>query len=97
MIFLDLNKVFDEFTRDVIWRTVRKIGVEEWLVKFAQSVYRNAQSLFRVNGCLCNDFEVQVGLHIRFTVTPPANFHYHSSRSLSLEIEVRFSRVLVFC
>ena len=34
----------NQFTRDVIWQTVRKIGVEEWLVKFAQSVYRNAQS-----------------------------------------------------
>ena len=42
--FVDLNKTFDRVSRDVIWWAVRKVGVEEWLVKNVQSIYSNAPS-----------------------------------------------------
>ena len=46
-----------------IWWALRKRGVEEWLVKIVQSMFRNARSHIRVNGTFSNDFQVRVGLH----------------------------------
>ena len=60
--FLDLEKAFYRLSRDVIW-ALRNVGVEEWLVKTVQSMYRNGQSRVRVNGTFSDDFLVQVVLH----------------------------------
>ena len=59
----DLEKAFDQVHRDAVWWALRKFDVEEWLVKIVQSMYRNAQSRFRVNGTFSDDFLVQTGLH----------------------------------
>ena len=40
-----------------------KLGVEEWLAKTVQSMYRNAQSCVRVNGTFKYDFQVKAGLN----------------------------------
>ena len=60
--FVNLEKAFDRVHRDVVLQDLRKAGVEEWLVKTAQSMYRNAQNRVRVNGNF-SDFLVQVELH----------------------------------
>ena len=60
--FVNLEKAFDRVQSDVVLQDLRKAGVEEWLVKTAQSMYRNAQNRVRVNGNF-SDFLVQVGLH----------------------------------
>ena len=31
--FIDLEKSFDQVSRDVLWWALKKLGVEEWLVK----------------------------------------------------------------
>ena len=42
---------FDQVPRVVFWWALRKLCIEEWLVKIIhQSVYRNALSCVRVNG-----------------------------------------------
>ena len=60
--FVNLEKAFDRVQRDVVLQDLRKAGVEEWLVKTAQSMNRNAQNRVRVNGNF-SDFLVHVGLH----------------------------------
>ena len=37
--FVDLEKAFDRVPREVVWWALRKVGVEEWLVKVIQSMY----------------------------------------------------------
>ena len=37
--FLDLEKAFDRVLREVVWWALRKVGVEEWLIKVIQSMY----------------------------------------------------------
>ena len=32
MAFVDLEKALDQVPRKVIWRALRKLGVEEWIV-----------------------------------------------------------------
>ena len=35
--FVDLKKAFDRVPRKVIWWALRKLGVEEWIDRLAQS------------------------------------------------------------
>ena len=58
--FIDLERAFDRVPRDVVWWALRKLGVEECLVKNVQSVYRNAESCVKVNSTVSDDFLVQV-------------------------------------
>ena len=43
---------FDLIPRDPVLRILRKLGVEERLVRFAKSIYRDNQSQVRVNGLI---------------------------------------------
>ena len=68
--FVDLEQAFDRVPRDAIWRALRKLDVEEWLVNIKQSMYRSAQSRVRINGPFINDFLVQVELHQDSVLSP---------------------------
>ena len=35
--------------KDDVWWALKKLGIEEWLVKIVQSMYLNVQSCVRVN------------------------------------------------
>ena len=48
MAFVDLEKAFDRVPRKVIWWALRKLGVDEWIVRLVQGMYSNARSLVRV-------------------------------------------------
>ena len=48
MAFVDLEKAFDRVPRKVIWWALRKLGVEEWIVRLVQGMYANARSHVRV-------------------------------------------------
>ena len=63
MAFVDLEKVFDRVPRKVIWWTLRKLGVEEWIVRLVQRMYANARSRVRVGEGYSEEFEVKVGVH----------------------------------
>ena len=58
MAFTDLEKAFDRAPRKVIWWALRKLGVEEWIVRLVQGMYANARSHVRVG-----EFEVKVRVH----------------------------------
>ena len=48
MAFIDLEKAFDRVPRKVIWWALRKLGVDEWIVRLVQGMYSNARSRVRV-------------------------------------------------
>ena len=41
--FVDLEKAFVRVLQDVVWWTMRKLGVEEWLVRVLQAIYTNTR------------------------------------------------------
>ena len=63
MAFVDLEKVFDRVPRKVIWWALRKLGVEEWIVRLVQGMYANARSRVHVGEGYSEEFEVKVGVH----------------------------------
>ena len=48
MAFVDLEKVFDRVPLKIIWWALRKLGVEEWIVRLVQGMYANAGSRVHV-------------------------------------------------
>ena len=61
--FVDLEKAFDRVPRKVLWWALRKVGVDEWLIRTIQAMYSNAKSSVRINGQFSSWFDVQVGVH----------------------------------
>ena len=80
--FVDLEKAFDRVPRKVLWRTLRKVGITEWIVCVVQIMYQNARSRVRVSNSYSDVFKVQVGVHQGSVLTPP-NIHHRLGSILS--------------
>ena len=70
MAFVDLEKAFDRVPRKVIRWALRKLGVEEWIVRLVQGMYANARSRVRVGEGFSKEFEVKVGVHQGSVLSP---------------------------
>ena len=70
MAFVDLEIAFDRVPRKVIWLALRKLGVEEWIVRLVQGMYANARSRIRVGEGFSKEFEVKVGVHQGSVLSP---------------------------
>ena len=70
MAFVDLEKVFDRVPRKVIWWALRKLGVEEWIVRLVQGMYADARSRVHVGEGYSEEFEVKVGVHQGSVLSP---------------------------
>ena len=70
MAFVDLEKAFDRVPRKVILWALRKLGVEEWIVRLVQGMYPNARSRVRVGEGFSKEFEVKVGVHQGSVLSP---------------------------
>ena len=74
-VFVDLEKAFDRIPRKVIWWAMRKLGIEEWIVRFVQAMYNNTRSRVRVNNTYSDEFGVKVGVHQGSVLSPPLIRH----------------------
>ena len=52
-VFVDLEKAFDRVPREVMQWAMRKLGVEEWIVRVVMAMYEGASTQVRVDGTLC--------------------------------------------
>ena len=70
MAFVDLEKAFDRVPRKVSWWALRKLGVDEWIVRLVQGMYSNAKSRVSVGEGYSEEFEVKVGVHQGSVLSP---------------------------
>ena len=70
MAFVDLEKTFDRVPPEVIWWALRKLGVEECIVRLVQGMYLNAQSRVCVGEGFSKEFEVKVRVHQGSVLSP---------------------------
>ena len=70
MAFVDLEKAFDQVPRDIIWWAMRKLGIDEWLVRLVQSMYKDVRSRVRVGDGYSEEFGVGVGVHQGSVLSP---------------------------
>ena len=61
--FLDLEKAFDRVPREVLWWSLRRLGVEEWMVAIIKALYNDAKASVRNKQGESKEFEVKIGVH----------------------------------
>ena len=66
----DLEKAFGRIPWKVLWWSMRKVGVEEWIVHLVQAMYSNACSQVRIRSEYSEEFEVGVGVHQGSVLSP---------------------------
>ena len=67
---IDLEKAFDRVPREVIWWSMRKLKIDEWLVRIVPSMYKEVRSRLRVGDEYSNSFDVRVGVHQGSVLSP---------------------------
>ena len=70
MAFIDLEKAFDRVPREVVWWALRRLGVEEWLVKVIRAMYEGVTTAVKMNDGESGGIEVKVGLHQGSVLSP---------------------------
>src|SRR5206468_3840554 len=70
MAFVDLEKAFDRVPREILWWSLRKLKVDEWLVKVIQSMYDDVKTAVKVRDNISEDFDVKVGVHQGSVLSP---------------------------
>ena len=68
--FVDLEKALDREPRKVLWWALRRVGVDERLIRTIHAMYTNAKSSVRINGQFSPWFNVQVGVHQGSVLSP---------------------------
>jgi len=68
--FVDLEKAFDRVPREVVRWALRRLGVEEWLVKAVMAMYAEAKTSVKTQDGPSDTFEVKVGLHQGSVLSP---------------------------
>ena len=70
MAFVDLEKAFDRVPRDVVLWAMRKLGINEWLVRLVQSMYKDLRSRVRVGSGYSEEFGAKVSVHQGSVLSP---------------------------
>ena len=70
MAFLDLEKVYDRVTREVMYWCLRKRGVIEGLVKIVKATYNGAKTRIRTQHGNTEAFGINVGVHQGSALSP---------------------------
>ena len=66
--FVDLEKAFDRFPREVVRWVLRKLG--EWLIRTVMVLYTESYTVVRTDGGLSESFEVKISLHQGSVLSP---------------------------
>ena len=69
-VFVDLEKAFDRVPREVVSWALRKLGVDEWLIRTVMSLYTEACTIVSTDAELSESFEVKVGLRQGSLLSP---------------------------
>ena len=67
---MDLEKAFDRIPRKGVRWVLRKLEVEEWLVKAVMIMYKKVRTMVKTKHGKSEEFEVKVGVHQGSVLSP---------------------------
>ena len=70
MAFVGLGRAFGRVPRDVIWWAMRRLGIDEWLVRLVQSMYKDVGGRVGVGSGYSEEFGVKVGVRQGSVLSP---------------------------
>ena len=68
--FVDLEKAYDRFPRDLIWWALRKKNIPEAYITMIQDMYKATKTRVKTRCGLTQYFNIEVGLHQGSTLSP---------------------------
>ena len=63
MIFVDLEKTYDKVPREVLWRTLKRKGVNIDYIEVIKDMYAGVVNVVQTQGGLTKYFPISVGVH----------------------------------
>jgi hypothetical protein len=70
MIFIDLEKVYDKVTRNVMWWDLQKYKVSSKYITIFKDMHDNVMKSIRISDGDTNDFSINIGLHQGSALSP---------------------------
>jgi hypothetical protein len=70
MIFIDLEKVYDKVTRNVMWWALQKYKVSSKYITLIKDMHDNVETSVRTSVRDTNDFLINIGLHQGSALSP---------------------------
>jgi hypothetical protein len=70
MIFINLEKVYDKVTSNVMWWTLQKHKVSSKYITLINDMYDNVVTSVRTSDGDTNDFSINIGLHQGSALSP---------------------------
>jgi hypothetical protein len=70
MIFIDLEKTYDNVPRNVIWWALQKHKVSSKYITLTKDMYDNVVISVRTSDGDTNDFSINIGLHQGSALSP---------------------------
>ena len=67
---VDLEKAFCRVPWKVLWWSLRKLELDEWVIRLVKAIYSDAQSSVQVNRSCSEPFKVMVGAHQASLLSP---------------------------
>lgn len=62
LIFIDLEKAYDSVPRKLLWKYLRKAGIDHGIVKLIKEIYCNNRCQIKIGPLLSKDFQNRKGL-----------------------------------
>ena len=69
-VFVDLEKAFDRVPREMVRWALRKLGVDEWLMRTFMALYTEACTVVRTYAGLSESLQVKLGFHQGSVLSP---------------------------
>ena len=70
LAFIDSEKALDIVSREVIWWSMRKLKIDEWLVRIVQSMYKEVRRRVSVGDEYSKSSDARVGVHQGSVLSP---------------------------
>ena len=69
-VFVDLEKAFGRIPHQLLWWTMRRLGVDKQIIQLVQAMYQNASSKVHIEKCFSDSICVNVGVHQCSVLSP---------------------------
>ncbi|CAF4329403.1 unnamed protein product [Rotaria sp. Silwood2] len=94
MCFIDIQKAYESVNRELLWKICQHYGLTDKVVRLIKLIYKNTGAKVRINGELCESFNIETGVVQEeasltdIKLAHGSNDFYHSGREKYEEFDI---------